>query len=485
MSKDLRTYLNQLQKSQPEEIKIVDKEVDPKWEATALIEKLRRNRENSNFPAVLFTNVKGSRFPLLINLCASYNRLAFGIDATVHTMVSEYAKREANSIPPVEVDRDQAPVKEVIWTGDQIDLNQLPIVLHNELDAGYFISAGACFIRDPDSGRINTGIYRNQVHSQNEVALMISPAHHGGNIMRRLQQLGKPMEVAIAIGHHPALLMSAVSRLAGTGGEMEVCGGLLGEPLEVVAAETVDLLVPARAEIVIEGLVDTDPDALKQEGPFGEYPGYYTGSGPMPWIRITAITMREMPIYQTVFSGHIELTCLGALPKMGGLYRRVREAVPSVTMVNLPVSGMGRSHAYISLKKARDGEPKLAAFAAFAFDHLVKHVFVVDDDVDVFDETEVLWCMCTRFQADRDLSLIPYTLGGHLVPNTYDLDRDERSEDAHGKVMETKMILDLTKPAPPTPFPPRCGVPEKVVESVDLDILRDFSGWEELFKMKG
>ncbi len=485
MSKDLRTYLNQLQESQPEEIKVVDREMDRKWEVTALIEKLRRSREHPNFPAVLFTNVKGSRFPLLINLCASYKRLAFGIDATVQTMVTEYARREATSVPPLQVDRDQAPVKEVIWTGDQIDLNQFPILWHNELDSGYFIAAGTCFVRDPDSGRINLGIYRNQVHSQNEVGLMISPAHHGGNILRRMQQLGQPMEVAIAIGHHPALLMSAVSRLAGTGGEMEVCGGLLGEPLEVVAAETVDLLVPARAEIVIEGLVDTDPEALKQEGPFGEYPGYYTGSGPMPWIKITAITMREKPIYQTVFSGHIELTCLGALPKMGGLYRRVREAVPSVTMVNLPVSGVGRSHAYISLKKARDGEPKLAAFAAFAFDHLVKHVFVVDDDVDVFDETEVLWCMCTRFQADRDLSIIPYTLGGHLVPNTYDLDRDERSEDAHGKVMETKMILDLTKPAPPTPFPPRCGVPEKVVEKVDLDILRDFSGWENVFKKKG
>ena len=169
---------------------------------------------------------------------------------------------------------------------------------------------------------------------------------------------------------------------------------------------------------------------------------------------------------------------------MGSMFRRVREAVPSVQMINLPVSGMGRSHVYISLKKARDGEPKLAAFAAFAVDHLVKHVFIVDDDVDVFDETEVLWCMCTRFQADRDLSIIPYAWGGHLMPNNYDIDRNERATDRHKKILETKMILDLTKPAPPTPFPPRCGVPDEVVEKAQLDVLKDFTGVDALFKAK-
>ena len=263
---------------------------------------------------------------------------------------------------------------------------------------------------------------------------------------------------------------------------MDACGGLLGEPLEMTPAETVDLLVPARAEIVVEGVVDTSPDALRDEGPFGEYPRYYTGVGPMPWIKVTAITMRHDAIYFDVFNAHDEHTCLGGLPRMGSLYRRVREAVPSVTMVNLPVSGMARSHAYISLKKARDGEPKLAAFAAFTVDHLIKHVFVVDDDVDVFDENEVLWCMCTRFQADRDLAIIPYAWGGHLVPNNYDIDRDERSKDRHKKAMETKMILDLTKPAPPTTFPARCRVPPDVVDRVDLGTLKDYTGLEQVLR---
>ncbi len=483
MPKDLRTYLEQLHSKMPDHLKVVEQEVDRKWEVTAIVEKLKRELDPT-FPGILFTNVKGSKFPLLINLCASYERLALSIDTDLKSMVTEYAKREGAGIPPVEVSRDQAPVKEVIWKGDQIDLEQFPIVWHNELDSGYFIDAGPALVRDPDNQQINAGIYRHEVQAKDEVGFMSNPAHHGSYVLRRMRELGKPMEVAIVVGHHPAFLMSAVSKLAGIGGELEACGGLMGEPLEVVPAETLDLLVPARAEIVIEGVLDTSEEAMRQEGPFGEYPRYYTGVGPMPFVKITAITMRENPIYQTVFNAHIEHTCLGALPRMGSMFRRVREAVPSVQMINLPVSGMGRSHVYISLKKARDGEPKLAAFAAFAVDHLVKHVFIVDDDVDVFDETEVLWCMCTRFQADRDLSIIPYGWGGHLMPNNYDIDRNERATDRHKKILETKMILDLTKPAPPTPFPPRCGVPEEVVEKAQLDVLKEYTGVDALFKAK-
>ncbi len=482
MAKDLRTYLEQLKRSLPNHIKVVDQEVDRKWEITGFIEKIRKDPRFPDFPGVLFTNVKGSKLPALINLCASYERLAVSIDATVKTMVPEFAKREAKAVPPVEVDRRHAPVKEVIWTGNQIDLNKLPTVWHNELDSGYYVDAGLSILRDPDSGRVNAGIYRHEVQNSKELGFMSNPAHHGSYILRRMRELGRPLEVAIAIGHHPAFVMAGVSKLAGIGGELEVAGGLLGEPLEVVRAETVDLMVPARAEIVIEGVIDTDLKAMRQEGPFGEYPRYYTGIGPMPYVKISAITMRRDAIYQTVFNANIEHTCLGALPRMGSLFRRVKEVIPSVTMVNLPVSGMGRGHAYISLKKARDGEPKQAAFAAFSVDPLIKHVFVVDDDVDVFDDVEVLWCMCTRFQADRDLTLIPYALGGHLSPNNYDINRDERVSDRHQKVMETKMILDLTKPAPPTPFPPRCGVPEQFVERANLDALRDYRGLGEVLK---
>lgn len=485
MSKDLRTFLKQLQEERPDQIKVVDKEVDSKWEITAYVEKLRKESGSPNYPALLFTNVKGSKLPVLINLHGSYDRLALSIDSSLKTMVPEYARREANELTPVEVSSGDAPVKEIIWTGDQIDLHKLPIVWHQELDSGHYIDAGPVIVRDPDNGKLNAGIYRHELQSKDELGFMSNPAHHGSYVLRRMRELGRPMEVAIALGHHPAWTMAGVSKLAGIGGEFEACGGLLDEPLEVVKAETVDLMVPARAEIIIEGVVDTSPDALRDEGPFGEYPRFYTGVGPMPWIKVTAITMRRDAIYMDVFNAHDEHTCLGGLPRMGSMYRRVRDSVPSVTMVNLPVSGMARSHAYISMKKARDGEPKLVAFAAFAVDHLVKHVFIVDDDIDVFDETEVLWCMCTRFQADRDLAIIPFGMGGHLMPNNYDIERNERATDRHQKLMETKMILDLTKPAPPTPYPPKCQVPPDVVAGVDLETVRDFVGLADVLRDVG
>lgn len=482
MPKDLRTYLEQLRRERPQDLKIVDKEVDPKWEITAMIEKLRR--EQNGFPAVLFTNVKGSKIPALINLAGSYERLALAIDSDLQDMVPEYARREGNFTPPQEVDRSDAPVKEVVWTGDDIDLDKLPIVWHNKLDSGYYVDAGPAIVKDPDTGKQNAGIYRHEKQAKDELGFMSNPAHHGSYVLRRYRELGQPMEAAIAVGHHPAWPMSGVSKLGGIGGEMEVAGGLLCEPLEVVQGETVDLLVPARAEIIIEGVVDTDPEKLRHEGPFGEYPRYYTGVGLMPWMKVTAITMRHDAIYQTVFNAHTEHTCLGALPRMGSLFRRVREVIPTVTMVNLPVSGMGRGHAYISMKKARDGEPKQVAFAAFAVDPLVKHVFVVDDDINVFNEEEVLWCMCTRFQADRDLATIPFALDGHLSPNNYDIERDERSEDRHMKVMSTKMILDLTKPAPPTFFPEPCSVPEDVVQKANTGDLKDFEGLDQILQAR-
>lgn len=468
MPKDLRTYLDTLLKHHPEQLKIVEDEVDPEFEATAIVDKIERDERYPGFPAVLFKNIKGSDVPLLLNLHGTYPRVALSIDSDVQNMVTEYGKREGSPIPPKEVPSEQAPVHEVVWTGDDIDITRLPFLVHQELDAGKYITSAATLAKDPESGRTNAGIFRHQIQGPKQVGFMTNPAHHTSYILRANRDAGKPLEVALVIGHHPAMLMSAVSKLPGIGGELDVMGGLLGEPVEVVKAKTVDLHVPARAEIVIEGVVDTDPEAVQNEGPFGEYPLYYTRIGPMPWVKITAVTMRRDPIYVDVFNAHREHLVLGALPRMGSMYRRVREAMPTVTAINLPLAGI-RSMAFISMKKKVEGEPKIAACAAFAVDPILKHVFVVDDDVDVFNEDEVLWAFTTRFQADRDLTVMPNFLGGHLNPVTYSWHREEKGP------METKMIFDCTMPAAPVQFPQRCRIPPEVSERVQPDqVLKDY-----------
>jgi 2,5-furandicarboxylate decarboxylase 1 len=467
MPKDLRTFLRSLVEHRSGELRVVSDRVNPEFEAAALIDKIWRDTRYPGFPAVYFEHIGDSEIPLILNLHGTYERLALSIDSDVKGMVEQYARREGNPIPTTLVNSDQAPVHEVVLTGDDIDVRKLPCLVHQELDAGAYITSGVTIVRDPQTGRQNAGIFRHQIQGPRQVGFMVNPAHDTAYVLREMREQGKPLEVAIAIGHHPAMLMGAVSHLQGIGGELEVMGGLMDESMEVVQAKTVNLQVPARAEIVIEGIVDTDPEKVQNEGPFGEYPLYYTRLGPMPWLQITAVTMRRQPIYVDVFNAHREHLVLAALPKMGSIFRRVRESIPTVTAVNLPLMGI-RSTLFIAMKKKVEGEPKIAASAAFAVDPILKHIFIVDDDVDVYDNDQVLWAFTTRFQGDRDLIVMPNFLGGHLNPVTYGYHREEKGP------METKMILDCTKPAPPATFPPACRVPPDVVERTDPQaLLRD------------
>jgi 2,5-furandicarboxylate decarboxylase 1 len=227
-------------------------------------------------------------------------------------------------------------------------------------------------------------------------------------------------------------------------------------------------MVPARAEIVIEGVV---PQKKRHyEGPFGEWPHYYYKEGEQPYIEVTAITMRKNPIYQSIHSAHFEHNIIGAAPRLGSLFRRIQEAVPSLVGVNMPMSGAARAHCYIALKKRAEGEPKQAAMAAMVTDPNIKHVIVVDDDIDVFNETQVLWALAMRFQADRDLAVIPHALGSHLNPTAYGYDRLTKGP------METKLIFDATKPLPPYDFPKEAKAPAEVLKRVDLT--RDTRGYD-------
>ena len=234
MAQDLRTYLDQLVKHDPNQLKIVEDEIDPEFEAAAIVHKMEKDPTYPGFPAVLFKNIKGSKIPLLLNLHGTFERVALSIGSDVQGMVPEYGKREGSPIPTTLVQSDKAPVHEVVLTGDDIDATKLPSLVHQELDAGRYITSAAAITRDPDSGRLNAGIFRHQIQGPKQVGFMTNPAHHTSYILRNYRDQGRKMEVALVIGHHPAMLMAAVSKLPGIGGELEVMGGLLGESVEVV-----------------------------------------------------------------------------------------------------------------------------------------------------------------------------------------------------------------------------------------------------------
>ena len=243
--------------------------------------------------------------------------------------------------------------------------------------------------------------------------------------------------------------------------ELEVMGGLLGEALEVVDAETVDIPVPAFAEIAIEGYLD--PANETGAGPFAEFTGYYGPSkDPVGLMNITAVTMRDDAIYHDLDPAHQEHNLAGALTLESTVYENVRHLVPTVTGIYLPVSGSCRFTVYISIKKRVPGEGKSAGLAALSANNNIKIAIVVDDDIDIYDEQRVLWAIATTFEADRDLAIIPNMMGSHLNPAAYGEVRTESGP------MNTKVIIDATRPAT-LPFEEPIKPPEKTWNKIKLE----------------
>ena len=468
MPKDLRTFIDQIVAERPGDIVVVDEEVDPKFGVTGIASKLT---SQDRCPAVLCRKVKGSKIPVIINLTASYERLALALGTTVEKMVPDFANRPVKSIPPKIVDKSAAPIKDVIHTGKEAKLSLLPITTHNEHDAGAYITSDFMVCKDPDTGKYNAGMYRIQVQGEQQLGVMLWDFHHAAHIQRRYEEMNRDMDVAICIGHHPAVVMAGVSRIAGIGGEFEEAGALLGEPMEVVPAETVDLLIPARTEIVIEGKIPPHKRAF--EGPFAEWPGTYIAESDKPIINVTAITMRHNPIYYDVFSANREHVVLGSLPRMGIIYRTVKQYIPGLKNVNVPAHT--RMHRYISIKKETESEVKVAAMAAFITEpQNLKTVVVVDDDIDVFNDADVLWAIGTRCRLEKDLTVIPNWFGpGGLNPVGFDFHEDGSST----PIMTAAMIVDATKPAPPIKYPPRARVPQAVLDKIDLgNLVKELKG---------
>ncbi|MEV7009329.1 UbiD family decarboxylase [Streptosporangium sp. NPDC051022] len=459
MSKDLRSFLAEVVTHLPGGLRRVDSAVDRRFGITAYGADAEKRHE---FPAFLFTNVTGSDVACVSNLLATRERMALALGTTVEELITGVT-RQRQEHPPVEVDAASAPVKQIVWRGDEVDLRRLPIPVHNELDGGPFLTAAAALMRDPESGRVNAGIYRHHVYDDRHMGVWFFGSHHGGTIHRRYAERGEPTPVAIVIGHHPAFLMGAVSRVPGIGGEYEAAGAFLGESVEVVRAETSDLPVPARAEIVLEGVIL--PGETREEGPFAEWPGHYVGGGPKPVIRIDAVTMRRDAIFQDIQASGYEHRLMGALPRIASIHRNVSQVIPGLKAVNVPT--YARMHCYLSIRKEQDNDPVRAAFAALNTEpENLRMVVVVDDDIDIDDEREMAWAIGTRFDAAQDLLVVPTWNGpGGLLPTNWSYD----AEGGRSARRSSAVIIDATKPAPPVVFPVRARVPQAAVAAAGLD----------------
>ena len=455
MPKDLRSFIAELEAKSPEEIARVNKPLSPRYEISALLTHLEKIKR---FPLLFFEKVKGSNAPVVINAQASRRLMAIALDGKPEDLARKFGERQSKPIPPVEV--TEAPVQEVTKLGDEADLTEVPMLTHYDVNAAPYITAGVVVAADPDTGVRNTSYNRLMMAGKRELRIFMAIGRHLWTLHNKFERRDQPLPIAIVIGVHPLFSLGAQALTPADEDEYAVIGGMMNEPLRLVKAKTVPILVPADAEMIIEGKML--PHVRRTEGPFGEFTGHAVPQDERQVIEVTAISHRKNYIFQDIHAGYTEHKLMGAVPREAALLKAVRQSVPTVKNVCMPVSGNCRFHAYVSIAKRTPGQAKNAICAAFAADMLLKHVVIVDDDIDIFDEERVLWAISNRFQADRDLVVIANAQGSELDPS------------AGPGGVNAKMGLDATKPL--EGFPPELRVPEEVMKRIRLeDFLPRFS----------
>jgi 2,5-furandicarboxylate decarboxylase 1 len=446
MAQDLRSYLDLLKRKRPDDLVIVSREIDPAWEITAVVVKLER--EQKRRPVLLFEKVRGTRFPVLTNLHASRARLALALGAAPDAMLQTYLKAMEKPVAPRVV--PTGPVKEVVLRGGQVNLLDLPQIVHHEGDAGVFLTAAISFARDPTADTWNCAYNRLMLKGRDTTSVHLTLGKHLWEFHRIAESRNEPLPVAFAIGVHPAVALGALAIGSVDEDERAIMGALLGEPLELVKCETSEVLVPAHAEMVIEG--EILPHERTAEGPFGEFTGYSLGERQREVVKVKAITHRRDALFQDIAVAHLDHLLLSTIPIEANLYRAVRAMVPTIRAVRVPAPFT----CYLSIEQRIPGQAKNAVLAVLGADLYMKRVVVVDHDVDVFDDRQVNWAIATRCQPDRDITIVTHARGSDLDPST--------TQDGY----TAKWGVDATAKPSLGAYTPRHRVPPAVYERIDL-----------------
>jgi 4-hydroxy-3-polyprenylbenzoate decarboxylase len=374
----------------------IDKVVDPCFEVSAFLSAADAG------PALIFERVLGSNLRIAGNLLTGRERIAAALGIDVGEILPRIRESIRAPLPPVEV--AAAPVQAVVVADSP--LAALPVPRFFERERRPYITAGAIVARDPASGRGNLSFARLAILDGNSALIGIAPNHHLALFARRAAAAGRTLDIAVIIGAHPAIQLAACLYLGVGDDEMECAGRLLGEPVRMARARTVDLAVPAEAELVLEGRIDANH--LVEEGPVSEYHGMYEEYGPGYLTTFSALTRREDAILQVIEPGyHREHIYLGALPIAAGLFDAAAAAAPNVRDLAVTEAGAGRTDVVIQLAAPLPGQARRLMSAVFAAASIVKRVTVVDEDIDPWDAVAVDWARTNRMRLERDLWLIP------------------------------------------------------------------------------
>jgi 2,5-furandicarboxylate decarboxylase 1 len=419
----LRAFLDTLP---DDDILRITDPVELDYRPTALVLALEKAQR---FPVVCLDRPKGFDVPVVTNLFAHRSRIARAAGVEAGQFNTAWLRALENPTKPEIV--SSGPVHEHISRGNEVDAGLLPISRHFEQDAGRYIGSGILVCKDPDTGVRNLSFQRMQLKAPNRFAASLHSRGHIWEHLQRAEARGRNLEVAVVIGAHPAIYLAAGAKVGMEVDEFDIAGALLGCPVQLVRCKTIDVEVPAEAEYVIEG--ELLAGQHEDEGPYGEYTGYSTSRSTRNVFAVKAITRRARPIFLDIIPGYsMEHLLLGRSAKEAHVFHRLREMVPNLKAISYPKSGT-HFHAYLSLKKSAEGQARHALMLLFGLDTYVKFAVAVDADVDVFDEQEVLWAIATRFQADKDMFVVPNVFCNRLDPSSAD-------------GMSAKLGLDATAP---------------------------------------
>ncbi|MEM1587044.1 MAG: UbiD family decarboxylase [Candidatus Bathyarchaeia archaeon] len=403
----------------------VTDEVSPVFEVSAIMQFFVRG----DAPIISFDNIRGYEGVKIVgNVCGTRKRLCMALGVSHEKKLYEEIIEAINKPTDPSIVED-SPVKEVI---EEPRLSRIPVLKHFERDAGPYITSAIVSARSHDGSVENVSVHRLLVLDDRRLAIRLVPRHLF-KLWSMAKDAERDLDVAIAIGVHPAVLLAAASSPPLGVSEFGVANQLLNGHLKLLRCDKVDAYAPAESEIILEGKISRNEVA--PEGPFVDITGTYDAQRLQPIVKVIRVMRRENYLYHALLPGGPEHKLLMGLPREAAIYDAVSRVVPKVNAVNLTMGGCGWLHAVISIEKQVEGDSKNALLAALAAHPSLKHAVVVDSDVDIFNPEEVEWAIATRFQAEEDLMVLPGVRGSTLDPSA-DMETG----------LTTKVGLDATRP---------------------------------------
>ena len=462
MSEDIRTFISKLEKSN--QLKRVTKAVD--WDLE--ISHISALNESKKGPALLFENIEGCPDTgILMSALATSNRLAVALgkpeDYSLCQLAREWAEMSFDKVVKAEEVKSGPAVENVI-EGKDVDLTRFPAPKFFPMDGGRYIGTTVSIVtKDPETGKLNVGTQRMQLHDGNSIGVYFMPGKTGDKIFGKYRKQGKKMPVTVFIGCDPLIFLAGSAMIKGAS-VYDSVGCIRGNPVEIMVSDLTGLPFPANAELVIEG--EIDPEDLKKEGPFGEYTGYYTEEFRKeirkPCISVKRVMHRNNPILMATTLGRpvTDVNMILAFMRTATLWGELKRMMLPVKSVYVMPESCGRFWAIVSIKARHPGDAQQVAsgvLASHTAGYGTKGVIIVDDDIEADDLTGVFWALSTRYHPFRDTEIMKRGRSTSVDPA---LTWEER-------MITSRIIMDATIPYEWEEKPIEIKLDAKMLEKVN------------------